>query len=233
MEEIKNRLIIDFTEYMKDIFDDKEDYFKNGIHCSSLGMCKRQVVLDYYGFDKKPMDLGQMLRLYSGTEKHELVQNWLDKSERFEVLHSEFEVSEGLPGDFVGRLDNVILDKATGKIGLTDTKTQNAMAFKRYIASLPKQNHIYQLSSYALGYKKMGFPYDFLMLLYYSTGSDDPVMFQVDYYKGIEDLMQEYIDAVKDYVTDILPDRVRASDKENKWMCSYCPFNEISCKGLI
>jgi hypothetical protein len=80
----------------------------------------------------------------------------------------------------------------------------------------------------------MGFPWDFLMILYYSTGSDDPVMFQVDYFEGVKELMWEYQDAVDKHKLDgSLPPRLnQVDDMEDKWMCSYCKFNEISCEGL-
>ena len=42
-----------------------------------------------------------------------MVRKWINASDRFEILHEEFDVSKGLPEPIVGRCDLVFKDKLT------------------------------------------------------------------------------------------------------------------------
>ena len=237
-DRLTDDMLFDFYSYMQNSNDSKDDegYYSSGIHCSSLGMCKRKVVMEYYKFDRQEHNLPTLLMFDIGNHVHRVVQKWMSKSDRFELIYEEFNVTDGLPKPFSGKLDMLFRDKVSDEVVLADIKTAMPLMFKQYMSSLPKENHIIQLSAYARGLDNLGIKYDKLAMMYFDrAGSNKPLIYFVEPYKDIDKLMDEYILAQLRYEQDkILPERLDALfNKESAWECSYCNFNNISCEGLI
>ena len=232
-EELKDDLLADFYAYMQNCNEAKDEggYYSNGIHCSSLGMCHRKVVMDYYKFPKKEHQLTTLLMFEGGNHFHRMVQAWIRNSARFMCLAEEFNVTEGLPKPITGKLDTVFQDITTGEIILADVKTAMPNMFKNYMDMLPKENHIIQVSAYAKGYQAMGYKYDKLAIMYFDrAGSNKPLIYFVEPYKDIDKLMDSYILAQLRYEQDrIMPERLQGKS----WECDYCDYMNVSCEGYI
>lgn len=233
-DELKDDLLFDFHSYMTNNNDIKDEsgYYSSGIHCSSLGMCKRKVIMDFYKFPKKEHGLTTLLMFEGGNHFHRMVQAWIRNSNRFKSLAEEFNVTEGLPKPITGKLDTVFQDTITGQIILADVKTAMPNQFKdNLVGYLPKENHIIQVTAYAKGYKELGYHYDQLAIMYFDrAGSNKPLIYFVEPYPDISQLMDEYILAQLRYEQDkILPDRLASKS----WECDYCDYMNISCEGYI
>ena len=234
-DNIINNLLDDFYKYMQSCNEAKDEggYYSNGIHCSSLGACKRKVIMEYFNFPKLPYNLPTLLQFEGGNHIHHVVRKWINSSDRFEILHEEFDVSKGLPEPIVGRCDLVFKDKLTNEIVLADTKSAAAKQFTHFKDSLPKDNHIIQLTAYGYGLKQLGINYDKMCIMYFDRGgANKPLIYFVKEYADIEGLMNEYILAWLRHDQDkILPPKL--TDKKDFWQCSYCSFMGISCEGYI
>jgi hypothetical protein len=237
-EDIKTRLLDDLYSYLNsnptiNIRIDKDDeYYESGIHCSSLGYCKRKAVYQYFNFPAKPLNLQTLLVFARGNFYHELVYKWMGQSKEFKLIHKEFKVSDGLPKEIRGKFDLCFKDLKTGLKILTDIKTANSNQFKKYSNFLPKKEHIIQLSSYGKGYKKMKFNFDLNLMMYFSTGADLPQFYFVEPCENINDIMADYMEAVNTY-EDLGEPPARFDevfDKNEIWQCSYCNYEQITCK---
>jgi len=242
MQDIINRLYADLDLFLNtyehidiDLITKDKDYYGSGIHASTLGSCKRKVVLEYAKYEKTPYNLQTLLNFTRGNMYHELVYQWLKWSEEFTIGEKEFNVSAGLPDKVTGTFDVTFKDLKTNLNILADIKTASSNQFKKFIDYLPKPEHIMQLSAYAYGYKKLNHSFDLLMMMYFSNGSDHPQFYFVDYNPDIENKFNEYIQAVNDYETSKkLPARLDATfNKDLAWSCDYCNFKNISCEGLV
>jgi len=234
IDDIKNRILEDMYNYLssnpviKIKIEKDNEYYDNGIHCSSLGFCKRKAVYDFYKFEKQPYDLQTLLVFARGNFYHELIYRWLKYSSQFKLIHKEFDISAGLPDKIKGKFDVCFKDKISNKKILADIKTANSNQFKKYSSYLPKNEHIIQLSAYAEGYKNLGYNFDYNLIMYFSTGADLPQLYFVDLNEDINTIMDEYIKAIEKYKTDeILPDKIE--DESKIWQCSYCNYNDY-CK---
>ena len=238
-EEFKEDLLADFFMYMSNCNEAKDEggYYSNGIHCSSLGMCHRKVVMDYFKFPRKPHGLTTLLMFEGGNHFHHIVQAWIKSSNRFKSLAEEFNVTAGLPKPITGKLDTVFQDTVTNRIILADVKTAMPNQFKdNLVQYLPKENHVIQVTAYAKGYTNMGYHYDDLAIMYFDrAGSNKPLIYIVEPYADIDSLMDSYILAQLRYEQDkILPPQLDAIfDKDCAWQCSYCDYLNVSCEGLI
>jgi len=236
--DLSEDLLDDFYTYMLNCNDakDEDGYYSTGIHCSQLGMCKRKVVMDYFKFERKQYGLTTLLMFEGGNHFHGMVQTWIRNSKRFKLLYENFNITEGLPKPITGKLDVVFQDTITNSIILADVKTAMPLMFKNFINTLPKENHIIQVTSYGSGLSKLNIHYDLLAIMYFDrAGSNKPLIYIVEPYKNIEDLFNQYMLAVLRYEQDkILPPRLDdVLDKDQAWQCSYCDFNNISCEGLM
>jgi hypothetical protein len=236
--DISQDLLDDFYNYMIDNNNakDEEGYYSSGIHCSQLGMCKRKIVMDYFKFERKQYGLPTLLQFEGGNHFHEIVQTWIRNSKRFKLLHENFIVTPGLPKPITGKLDVVFQDTVTNLIILADVKTAMPLMFKQFIHTLPKENHIIQVTSYGEGLTKLGIHYDLLAVMYFDrAGSNKPLIYIVEPYPDIKELFKDYILAVMLYEHEkILPPRLDdVLDKSQSWECGYCDFLNISCEGLL
>jgi hypothetical protein len=242
-QDIIDRLLADMTEFLNtyEVINIKletkdKDYYGSDIHCSKLGACKRQVVYEYFKFDKKPYSLQTLLNFTRGNMYHELVYQWLAWSKEFKLLEKEVVISEGLPDKISGKLDCIFKDSTTNITILADVKTAASNQFKQYIGSLPKKEHIKQLSSYKVGYDNMKrYTIDAMLMMYFSNGSDRPQFYFVEPDETIFTDFSEYKFAVELYGSyKELPPRLDAvfNDKD-AWQCDYCDYQFITCEGLV
>ena len=206
-----------------------EDYYDKGLHCSGIGSCLRQQVMEYYDFDKAPFNLQTLLTFARGNFYHELVYQWLKQSELFLINDKEKDVSDNLPIPYKGKFDVSFVHRPTNLFILADIKTANSNQFKKYSNYLPQEKHIMQLTSYSIGYTE----WDLLLMMYFSAGSDRPQFYFVEPYKDITILMNKYIEAVEYYRnTHLLPPPLdKMFNEKELWQCSYCNFKDISCEG--
>ena len=237
-EDIIKRLFDDLYSYLKShpkiviTIEKDNEYYAEGIHCSSLGGCVRKAVYSYFNFPANEFNMQTELVFARGNFYHELVYLWLKASSQFDIIHNEFKVSEGLPEGVVGKFDVCFKDNVTGKKILADIKTANSNQFKKFSNYLPKEEHIIQLTSYAKGYEAMGQSFDLGLMMYFSTGADLPQFYFVEPYRNIDELIQGYVHAVENYKTaEILPPKLdELFDKKSIWQCSYCNYKDITCR---
>jgi len=236
------RIVYDFYEavevYLRNKVENKDnEYYSQNIHVSSLDNCERQVVYDYYKFPRRQRTLAELITLDVGTYLHTVMDEALQASDKFEVVHNELKLTEGLPEMFSGRCDNVITHKPTGKKILQDTKSVRAGAFK-YLDNLVKESYKKQINTYLYGLEKMGIDIDLLLITIFDRGgSNRPHITEVDRKPAeeIEALFAKYSKAVIRYGADkILPPMLdELLDAEKYWQCSYCLFQGLTCPQVI
>jgi len=235
-QEILDDLYLDLDNYLQaqpeikvTIKAKDEDYYDKGLHCSGIGSCTRQQVLDYYNYPKNPFSTQTLLTFARGNFYHELVYRWLEQSELFLINAKEKDISDKLPVPYKGKFDVSFIHRKTNLFILADIKTANSNQFKKYSNYLPQEKHIMQLTSYSIGYDE----WDLLLMMYFSSGSDRPLFFFVEPYQGIELLMNKYIEAVEYYknTKELPPELDEMFNSNDIWMCSYCSFLNVSCNG--
>jgi len=243
--DIKQEMYEDLHKFLKEKADKKNNgtYYSNGIHCSSLDSCLRQVVMDYFKFPKKEHTMAQLLMFEIGNFVHRLVGDWAKASGKFELTGEEEVLTEWLPGDLSGKCDLNIRHRETGEKILVDTKTAMPKAFKVYSQYLVKKAHEIQLNAYSYGLKDKGEEPDNLVLTYFDRGgTNTPVYVDVEKMSDeeLEDIFITYQRAIDNYKENkILPSKIELtfSKKGNtiyatkSWQCDYCDFCGVSCSG--
>ena len=240
-EEVTEEFLEDLHEYLlnENSTKDESGYYGGGIHVSGLGGCKRKLVMNYFNFPQNVTPLTTLCMFYGGNKYHEMLQNWVRNSKRFELLREEFVLSKVFPGDVVGKLDALIKDRQTGIVTLADFKTVRPGQFKPHkIKYLPSENQITQISCYAYGLRKMNIKYDTVAIMYFDRAGENRPLFRfiskLDLLSNseIEKLFDSAIMAVELYKNaKVLPDIV---DESGSWECNgYCNFKDISCNGYI
>ena len=230
---IIDNLLDDLHKYYIDENRQKDpEYYGKGLHASAIGYCKKRAVLQYYKFPANIKSLQACVAMDRGTYFHERIQSSLKNSKHFEVLYENFEISGGLPQDVVGKLDIVVQDKLDQNI-LVDIKTASEFALRNYGSSLPKKEHIYQITLYDRGLFILTKTKIDKLLLYYCSANGDFKPVFVEREQMIDKIMYEYLKAIKDYKeVGLLPDVV---DVEDSWKCNikYCEYKNISCEGYV
>ena len=243
--DIRQEMYDDLFEFLKSRANSKDstNYYSNGIHCSSLDSCLRQVVMDYFKFPKKEYTMAQLLMFEIGNFVHRLVGEWAKASGKFELSGEEEILTEFLPGDISGKCDLNIRYKETGEKILVDTKTAMPKAFKVYSQYLVKKAHEIQLNAYNYGLKVKGEEPNNLMLTYFDRGgTNTPVYVNVQKMSDgeLEDIFLKYQRAIDNYKENkILPAKIELtfSKKGNtiyakkSWQCDYCNYCGVSCTG--
>ena len=244
MEMETQRITYDFYAAVEDYLHYKvegqdPEYYANNIHVSGLDNCPRQVVYEYFNFPKRQRTLAELITLDVGTYLHTVIDEALVRSDKFDVLHNELKLTEGLPELFSGKCDNVIVHKATGKKILQDTKSVRSNAFKFGLDRLVRESYKKQLNTYLYGLTKMGIDIDLLMITIFDRGgSNTPHITEVDRkpVEEIEALFTLYSEAVIEYRDNkILPPMLDdIFDADKIWQCKYCLAQGITCpKELI
>ena len=243
--DIKQEMYEDLHKFLKSRADKKDNgkYYSNGIHCSSLDSCLRQVVMDYFKFPKKEHTMAKLLMFEIGNFVHRLVGDWAKSSDRFELAGEEEVLTKWLPGDMSGKCDLNIRHKETGEKILVDTKTAMPTAFKVYSQYLVKKAHEIQLNAYNYGLKSKGEEADRIMLTYFDRGGTNTPVY-VDVAKmsdeEIEDIFIRYQKAIDNYKENkIMPPKIELTFSKNgntiyakkSWQCDYCDYCGVSCSG--
>jgi len=242
-EKIIDDLFISLTDFMDWKINHKDsEYFGEGIHCSNLDSCIRQVVLRYYNFPAKKRKLAENIQLEFGNIGHTLTQEFLTKSKRFKVLGHEIKLNDWLPRPIAGKLDTLAEHRATGTVGIIDVKSVRPNAFK--YGNLIKDSYKIQINSYRYGAERMlGDDIDWLAILILDrSGTNKPVFSFVDRIEDdkMEEIFAKYIRAVNDYETSkVFPDMIQPVinvefdivKAKKSWQCDWCPYERISCPG--
>lgn len=229
--EIVKDFISDYHQYMLDKNKSKDpEYFNNGLHASTVGYCKRRSVYEYFGFEKRVLPLTTLTTFARGNNVHAEVQDMLKTAKHFKVLHIELDVSDGMPEGVKGRLDCIVEHKSGVKI-LVDLKSANPQMFKAYMKSLPKPDHMNQVTHYANACDVLKIPYDKLAIVYLDKGGTNrSQMYFFDKQPEADRQMKADLKAIEDYKeTKITPKYDLKSSEQ--WKCSYCDFYNIVCKG--
>ena len=244
-QDMRENIFADFNNFLTKRYDGKEnsEYFQNHIHVSSLSACKRQVVMDYYNFDKKQKTTAEMLMFEIANFVHRLMADWARESDQWEVIGEEMEVGDGLPELVTGRLDLFIRHKETGNTVLFDVKTVNPNAFQPWAAPIVKPEHELQVSTYKAALQKLQHQVDMIMLTYFDRGgTNSPVFATIEEVSPatVERIMAEYIKVVELYETtktlpSLMPLTFKMKDgkvtAKKNWQCDYCDFCGPSCEG--
>jgi hypothetical protein len=113
---------------------------------SSIGGCRREAWYHYLRYPTEPqrMDPKFQLILNTGTKVHDMVQNWLARSQRFFV---STEVHVWIPQLYVyGHPDAVLTDRKSGYTWLVEFKSINLNQYTKLTKA--KQEHRWQANIY-------------------------------------------------------------------------------------
>lgn len=219
------------SEYLEDF-----DYFDSGIHASSVSYCKKKAVYQYLKLPRKPWTLEELVTFKLANYTHRLVIELFKKLPSFELLDSEIDVTEGMPGVIRGRYDWRVRYIPNGVIILGDTKSAHPGQFKYQRDTLPKGFHTNQLSMYADACDVLEKGYTKLAIWYWDRGGTNPSEFCfVDKNQRIKVIMSECLNGLYQYKESEEFPRVELKespfDSNPEKFCDYCEFHEISCEG--
>ncbi len=185
---------------------------------SECGNCMRKVWYSYkYPQELKP----DLIRIFeTGNILHDFVVEVLksEKTSDVELLKWEFPFKISLE-DFVisGRVDDLILVKASGKTILVEVKSCN---FLKYIKS-PKPHHVIQLQLYmhATGVHNG-------ILLYIEKNTLENKLFTILYdEKMAKKALERFKQLHENLINSTLPDpEARINKSEIGWMCRLCDY---------
>ena len=242
---IKDNIIDDiYGEFYKYLAGRNPDRQTNHLHCSALAKCKREVVLDYFGFKKKPRTLATYILFELANFIHKLFADAMEQSGKFKMIGNEYDISDGLPDGVSGRSD-LFMEHIKHQIKiLIDTKTAHPNLFiKKYDSQLPNPDHLPQMRSYDYGWTNLNLIPDLLELMYFDRGgSNTPQVHEVTKWskEEMESLFNEYKKVIEEYRTDkIMPPKLELNSLIKprtvylwkEWNCGYCDFEGISCSG--
>ena len=186
---------------------------------SEIGTCMRKVWYSY----KFPMETNpELLKVFElGNILHDFVVKVLksEKNPEVELLKTELPFRQEIEDFLVsGRIDNIILIKASGKNILIEVKSTGNIDF---VEEAMHHNKIQlQLYMHATGIHNG-------ILLYVDKRNLKSKVFSVDYN---EEEALKIIDRFKALnkllKADALPDPEARSSKESLWMCRYCEYRD-------
>jgi len=157
---------------------EKEDRPKEYFYVTDLGTCPRKVIMNFGDYKKKPMTNAEKIMFFKADSDHKSMARLLNKSNRFFIIREEFNISEGLPKMWHGRLDNLLYDREEKSISPIDWKGTRSL---KYQAELPKQSHILQIRAYLMALINMRFPVDKGIIIYMDrTGSYEGIEFVIE-----------------------------------------------------
>jgi len=238
---------------------EKEEKQKTHFYVTDLGTCPRKVIMNFGNFDKKPLTNGEKLMFKKAETDHKELIKLLNDSENLFVIKGEFNISNGLPELWRGRLDCLIYDNQDKCIFPVDWKGTRSL---KYSTDLPKQSHVLQIRAYIMALQNMGFPTDYGEIVYTDrTGSYQGLEFVIkpdsgqvlgemkiyeDYYKKSAqeiEVRSFFTGAIENYQYEInsksiLPpilerEIIKSRDEfylKSSWQCEYCYYEGLSCK---
>jgi len=86
------------------------DRTKEYFYVTDLGTCPRKVIMNFGSYEKKPQTNAEKIMFYKAENDHRAMARLLNKSKRFSIIKEEFDISEGLPKMWHGRLDSLVFD---------------------------------------------------------------------------------------------------------------------------
>ncbi|MBI2075896.1 MAG: PD-(D/E)XK nuclease family protein [Candidatus Aenigmarchaeota archaeon] len=186
---------------------------------SEIGMCLRKVWYSY----KFPMEIKpDLLKIFEvGNIMHDFVVEVLksEKNPHVQLLKSEFPFRQDID-DFTisGRIDNLLLVKASGKEILVEVKSTTDISFVREAA--PHNVVQLQLYMHALGVHNG-------ILLYIDKKNLQSKVFDVPYKKEeAEKIIERFRELHKGIVSDTIPEPEARSSSKTLWMCRYCEYKD-------
>lgn len=125
------------------------------LHCSShLTAPIRHTQLYYSGLEPEAgYDFQSDIRLMTGTLWHEEVEKML----KGKMVMTEVDLTEYLPDPWTGRCDWLEWDASEGAFVVNDLKTIKPEGIA-WLKGKPKEDHIWQVSAYAVGANQSGIP---------------------------------------------------------------------------
>lgn len=186
---------------------------------SEIGTCLRKIWYSYIYPQETGAELMKIFQL--GNMMHDFVVDVLrsEKNPDVQLLKSEFPLRFDVD-DFVvsGRVDNLILVKASGKEFLVEVKSAGSV---EYITEA-KPHNIMQLQLYmhVTGIKSG-------LLLYLDKRNLKSKIYEVKYdEKEAMKIVERFRELHKHLKEKKLPLPEARGSKENLWMCRYCEYHD-------
>ncbi len=186
---------------------------------SEIGNCLRKVWYTYkYPLELKP----ELIKIFEvGNIMHDFVVEVLksEKNPDIELLKSEFPVKQEIE-DFLisGRVDNLILIKASGKNVLVEVKSTMDIG---YIREAQPHNIVQlQLYMHIIGVHNG-------ILLYIDKKNLQSKIFEIKYDENkAKEIIERFKLLHKSIKEDTLPEPEARGDRKTLWMCRYCEYRE-------
>jgi len=186
---------------------------------SEIGTCLRKIWYSY----KFPMEIKpDLIRIFElGNIMHDFVVHVLksDKNPHVELLKSEFPFKHNVD-DFTisGRIDNLLLIKASGKEILVEVKSSADIAFIREAA--PHNVVQLQLYMHLLGVHNG-------ILLYIDKKNLQSKVFEVQYKKDdAEEIIERFKTLHSALTKDTLPEPEARGSQKTMWLCRFCEYKD-------
>jgi len=213
-------VMIDFNNLI-DKYVEREHHPK-GIgkyYPSEAGMCMRKVFYSY----KYPSEIDPDLRkiFEMGNIIHDFVVEVLksEKQTDVELLKTELPFKEKFEDiEISGRVDDVILVKASGKTYLVEVKSAKSIEYKKEAA--PHNIQQLQLYMHFTGIHNG-------ILLYVDKSNLKTKSFEISYdEKEAKHILERFRTLHKHLTGDMLPEAEARAHKNVNWMCSYCEYKD-------
>lgn len=191
---------------------------------SEVGGCLRKTWYSY----KYPKQVDpELMKIFElGNIMHGFVVEVLksEKNQEVELLKSEFPLKiEEKDFTISGRVDDLILVKASGKNVLVEVKSTKDIKFVK----APQRSHEMQLVFYmhASGVHNG-------VILYVDKSNLQSKTFEVPYTKEKADEILGRFKSLNDsLVNNSMPEAEAKKSKETTWMCKYCEYADKCKKG--
>lgn len=212
--------MIDFDSMIDSFL--KREHRPKGIgryYPSEIGSCMRKVWYTYrYPKEVKP----DLLRIFEvGEIMHDFVVEVLksEKTPEVELIGAEVPFKLDMK-DFLisGRVDDLIIVKASGKKMLIEVKSCSNIDYVHY----PQLKHEIQLVLYMFATKvHKG------AVLYIDKRNLKSKIFEVEYDEArAVKILNRFRNLHKNLTEEILPQPEAKLDEEEKWMCKYCEYKD-------
>jgi len=209
-----------------------------GLSLDQGGTCHRQLWLRLQGYEKKEPSIGQRLMWDNGKRielrANELASEVLEQ-QGWQLLYSGDKRVE-LPGGIIGAYDALLIDES-GTVLVMDNKTVRGNAFN--YMNEARESNVIQVQGYIKALDAHG------GVLWYKDreGQNRPLEFFVPRDDDAVDYCADVAITISEMSEPPYIISPQVSLKENKnsvsivakerWQCSYCDYQDISCKGAL
>ncbi len=186
---------------------------------SEIGSCMRKVWYSY----KYPQELRpELLKIFEvGNMLHGFVVEVLksEKNKDVQLLRSEFPLKIETP-DFLisGRVDDLVLVKASGKTIVVEVKSTKSIDFVKEAS----ESHVMQLQLYmhATGIHNG-------MVLYIDKGNLQSKQFPIEYDEGqVKEILERFKQLHQLLTSNLLPIDEAKKNQDKQWLCRFCEYTE-------